>query len=1384
MLIAPNLVHAIDEPIRGRLGYHMFYQNADEIDNCDVLFPMTKRVGDWILLSADWWGMQEDSTRNPDGSENYDFTGLDQQIDLAMDNDLAIIVQVFRMPRFARLDIFNPPDSDCPNCDDRGNCDACCYSALQNDPNVIRKWRRFCGTLVDRYTQYRSGVFHFEIGNEPNANFFYRFADQEDGIPMADTSQYVSYPRFLHLAADTMHRRAIELGVGDQVKILGGAMSPGKRVWFFPGTSIVKDRPPTVFLNMMYEYRDEHNPEFFFDILSYHPYGPWKNPALYSDPLLVTVPEGEAVPDSCDFMVTSELHAIMVQHGDGDKPIWGTECGPSVNGPNGDPSSYLDEDLQAYWSERYLEQWLAWEFTGPLLWWNLHEQSGWYQGYGVLRSNWDPRPAYTVWEEWGNQELHVGEGAGFQHHDFNPTLVARLQAMSRHADEIRIVLHDQPDRPYLNCEDLDLSGPNIQLSKLTIVGVGHDRDATELDPGQTHSEVHLGSQLRLPPDCDLELRDLKLLAGISDEATISFDIPQGDAVLSNVEMVGSLFEMGFLTARNIRVENSLFANCQAIVPTRTDPVGLFMLSPSGHLGHMDVVGCTFHNNVIQDSHPSGSVFIGTDIVTDVSSRLSLTNSLFTMPASSDGATPHVRTYDGAASPSTTNITWCATNQPLWAAGIPEFAATTNRVTTPDSLDLVVRYVDPAAGDFRLRWDSQLLDKGDPDLKDFDLTVSDIGWQPRYPITSLRTGVLTEDLPVGNYQVAGPTLLRGAIVPGSTIRVKRGTLSIRAAATGPFERRIGDLTQPRTSIVGRETPTSTASTFVRFENTTPYYDDLATLRFEGVLFNYPPYSNPALPFIDWDASDGGVVLDGESVQFQNWANVSGAGGGVVDGGILFDGCTGTVHGLDFGEAEHTPGYLQLKDSRVDVENCTFMPSPNADPDRPCLKLINDLVGNAPSLHGNTFSRNPGLPDHRAPFLDVWSVFADLRHNQFLDCRDTPLVMSQSVLHADRGARNDFRESADFQDYSPIATLQSGYLNLFCGQNNFVVRLAIQDYPIVTWAASDTLPSPVTASWRENYWGNNSCSNPISVGDLNDPELALLPPWAIAEDNLDECVDALTPANPACPFEPYMPYELLKNGKLAEQVEDWIEAQDNYRWLLQLHAIAKECTEGTLRLKALGLHKTHGPEAYESVRDDLFAGADSSDAIKSFHQAMLQDCGGWCVEARWGNREAAVDTLEAWFEDETDPLNKDTIAMALLEIATYPPQGGMSAASPEALVARSVARQRAVDDLFDYRRGQSLATADAQVLPLRFEISNLYPNPFNARTTVEYALPRDGRLRVRVYNLLGQLTGTAFDGAALAGRHRLVLDGSDWASGLYFVTAEFDGAAQVRKMMLIK
>jgi hypothetical protein len=303
-------------------------------------------------------------------------------------------------------------------------------------------------------------------------------------------------------------------------------------------------------------------------------------------------------------------------------------------------------------------------------------------------------------------------------------------------------------------------------------------------------------------------------------------------------------------------------------------------------------------------------------------------------------------------------------------------------------------------------------------------------------------------------------------------------------------------------------------------------------------------------------------------------------------------------------------------------------------------------------------------------------------------------------------------------------------------------------------------------------------------LNDSTLSLLPLWATVEGSLLSCVELDAPQNPACPFEPYAAHELLALGNQAELAGNHALARDYYRFLLFLHPGAKEANEGTLRLKGLGLHKEYGPDAYALVANDLFAAADSSEAVPLHQQAVLQLCGGWCVEAYWGDREGAKAALNALLAVETDKVCRDTITRALLEIDTYPPQGGLSAAAPAVQVQGRLARQEAVHALLSYPRGSSAGHGEHPPRPEHFQLLEPYPNPFNPTTTLVVAVPVDGRVRVRIYNLAGQLVAEALNQQVPAGLHRLRVDGSGWASGVYVAVAECADHSQTQKLLLLK
>jgi len=91
------------------------------------------------------------------------------------------------------------------------------------------------------------------------------------------------------------------------------------------------------------------------------------------------------------------------------------------------------------------------------------------------------------------------------------------------------------------------------------------------------------------------------------------------------------------------------------------------------------------------------------------------------------------------------------------------------------------------------------------------------------------------------------------------------------------------------------------------------------------------------------------------------------------------------------------------------------------------------------------------------------------------------------------------------------------------------------------------------------------------------------------------------------------------------------------------------------------------------------------------------------------------------------------------------------------------------------------------PGEMALAQNYPNPFNPTTTIEFTLPEDAVVTLKVYNMIGQEVMTLADQEEFPeGENRVELDGSSLASGVYaYRIVTGDGRFQVvKKMLLVK
>jgi hypothetical protein len=88
------------------------------------------------------------------------------------------------------------------------------------------------------------------------------------------------------------------------------------------------------------------------------------------------------------------------------------------------------------------------------------------------------------------------------------------------------------------------------------------------------------------------------------------------------------------------------------------------------------------------------------------------------------------------------------------------------------------------------------------------------------------------------------------------------------------------------------------------------------------------------------------------------------------------------------------------------------------------------------------------------------------------------------------------------------------------------------------------------------------------------------------------------------------------------------------------------------------------------------------------------------------------------------------------------------------------------------------------PTKFDLSQNYPNPFNPSTSINFDLPVDGKVSLKIYDMSGKEVMTLVNEVRTAGYHSVSFNASSLSSGVYFYTLSADNFTATKKMMLLK
>lgn len=320
-------------------GLIIWHDDAQQKADLDAIAATGAK---WIRIDVDWNAIQTTGPNEWSWSRY-----LDRIVTNAKARGLSVLGGIAYSPAWARK----------PACADVKYC-------MPADPNT---YARFAKAVVERYgsqsphAHLRGGIDAWEIWNEPNHYPWVR--------PTVDTTGYAQLLRATY---------PVIKAADPTTTVVTGGMAPA------PNSPAGEDVTPLTFLQRIYDA----GAGGYFDAVGMHPYSFPHSPFLDK--------EWNA------FTQVRFLRTEMVVRGDGHKKIWATEAGA----PTGTSDRSVGDAGQVQQVKDYMQAWHEGykEFAGPLFWFQ-HRDSGtdradWHQNLGLLRHDGQPKPAYSVFQQY------------------------------------------------------------------------------------------------------------------------------------------------------------------------------------------------------------------------------------------------------------------------------------------------------------------------------------------------------------------------------------------------------------------------------------------------------------------------------------------------------------------------------------------------------------------------------------------------------------------------------------------------------------------------------------------------------------------------------------------------------------------------------------------------------------------------------------------------------------------------------------------------------------------------------------------------------------------------------------------------------------------------
>ncbi len=96
----------------------------------------------------------------------------------------------------------------------------------------------------------------------------------------------------------------------------------------------------------------------------------------------------------------------------------------------------------------------------------------------------------------------------------------------------------------------------------------------------------------------------------------------------------------------------------------------------------------------------------------------------------------------------------------------------------------------------------------------------------------------------------------------------------------------------------------------------------------------------------------------------------------------------------------------------------------------------------------------------------------------------------------------------------------------------------------------------------------------------------------------------------------------------------------------------------------------------------------------------------------------------------------------------------------------------------------STNHDEMIPLKFLLSQNYPNPFQDKTKIKYCVPYKTEINISVFNAKGHPIKNLITAEQEAGTYEVEFDATSLPSGVYFYQLKAGDLIQTKKMILMK